>query len=88
LKVVVSLCVFRAISLATYDVYSASTCDLCFRGYRIAWVDPILGPTTKWIPGKLGGSRIYVNVVKDTGAPQKWMEKVKNIRLESSVAGV
>jgi hypothetical protein len=28
---------------------------------------------------KLGGSRIYVNVVKDTGAPQKWMEKVKQI---------
>jgi hypothetical protein len=68
----------NTISLYLY-VYSARTCDLCFRGYRIAWVDPILGPTTKWIPGKLGGSRIYVNVVKDTGAPQKWMEKVKQI---------
>jgi hypothetical protein len=57
----------NTVGLSSYEVYSARTCALCLRGYRVGWVDPINGPSTRWIPGRLGTSRIFLNVVIGTG---------------------
>ncbi len=59
----------NTIELGTYDRWEVYTCLTC-RGWRVAWDDAILGPTSTWVPGNSTGTTI-LHVVPGSGEPRK-----------------